>query len=301
MKQLLTFIFFGLIIGLEGFSQELNTTVTVNGERVQTNETQIFTDLQTNMQSFMNNQEWTSDRYEDFEKIKLNILVTLGPSSDVSAQSYQADVQIQSLRPVYNASYETPTLNFLDSKWQFNYNTSDRMVYSKGIYSTEIVSLMSFYAYIVLGMDYDTFEMKGGSEFYEKAIEIANYSEQNGRPGWSSFGDKRDRYFLAKDFMDPQFELFREFLYNYHRQGLDIFEEKPEEARENILKGLNDLKVVRKNIPISVTMDVFFAAKGIEIANLFSKSTPELADQAGRLLLELDPSRASQYKKLLTP
>lgn len=299
MKQLLTILFF--CISISSQAQELNTTVTVNGDRVQTNETQIFTDLQNNMQQFMNTQEWTSDNYEDVEKIKLNILVTLGSNTDVTAQSYQADVQIQSIRPVYGASYETTNLNFIDKKWQFNYNESDRMVYSKGIYSTEIVALMSYYTYIVLGMDYDSFALKGGASYYEKALEIANYSEQNGRAGWSAFGDKRDRYFLAKDFMDPQFEKFREFLYTYHRQGLDIFEEKPIEAQENILKGLNDLKIVRKNIPISVTMDVFFAAKGIEMANLFAKASAEIADQAGRLLLELDPTRASQYKKLLTP
>ncbi|KXX72588.1 DUF4835 family protein [Flammeovirga sp. SJP92] len=300
MKQLLIF-FFGLLIVSKNYAQEINATVTVNGERVQTAEKQVITDLQNNMQQFINGQEWTDDKFEDVEKIKLNLLVTLGSNSDVTAQSYTADVQIQSIRPVYGASFETTTLNFLDTKWQFNYNASDRMVYSKGIYSTEIVALMSYYSYIVLGIDYDTFSPKGGSKYYEKALEIANFSEQNGRAGWSAFGDKRDRFFLVRDFMDPQFEKFREFLYTYHRQGLDIFEENPEEARTNILKGLNDLKIVRKNIPISVTMDVFFAAKGIEMANLFAKAPSEMANEVGKLLLELDPTRSSQYKKLLTP
>ncbi|MBD0404264.1 DUF4835 family protein [Flammeovirga sp. EKP202] len=300
MKQLLIF-FFGLLIISKSYAQELNATIAVNGERVQTNETQLFDDLQNNMQQFINGQEWTDDQFEDAEKIKMNILVTLSSNTDIAAQNYTADVQIQSIRPVYGASFETTTLNFLDTKWQFNYNASDRMVYSQGIYSTEIVALMSYYAYIVLGIDYDTFSPKGGSAYFEKALEIANYSEQNGRAGWSAFGDKRDRYYLARDFMDPQFEKFREFLYTYHRQGLDIFEENPEEARTNILEGLNNLKIVRKNIPISVTMDVFFAAKGVEIANLFAKAPTEMADQVGRILLELDPTRSSQYKKLLTP
>ncbi|NME71652.1 type IX secretion system protein PorD [Flammeovirga aprica] len=300
MKQLLIF-FLGLLIVSKNYAQEINATVTVNGERVQTAEKQVITDLQNNMQQFMNDQKWTNDKFDDVEKIKVNILVTLGSNTDIAGQNFTADVQIQSIRPVYGASFETPTLNFLDTKWQFNYNNSDRMVYSQGIYNSEIVALMSYYAYIVLGIDYDTFSPKGGSQYFEKALEIANYSEQNGRAGWSAFGDKRDRYYLARDFMDPQFEKFRAFLYTYHRQGLDIFEENPDEARTNILQGLNDLKIVKKNIPISVTMDVFFAAKGIEIANLFAKAPQELADQVGRILLELDPTRSSQYKKLLTP
>ncbi|OHX68348.1 type IX secretion system protein PorD [Flammeovirga pacifica] len=300
MKSTLIFLSV-LLLPLIGFSQEFNANITVNGERVQTNETQIFTELQNQLQQFMLNQEWTDDRFEDNEKIKLNIQITLGNNSDVTNQSYQADVQIQSTRPVYNASYESTLINFLDPKWSFTYNNSDRLVYTRGIYTTEIVSLLSFYSYIVLGMDYDSFSLLGGTQYYEKALEIANYSEQNGRPGWSAFGDKRDRYYLARDFMDPQFENFRKFLYTYHRLGLDIFNETPDEARLNIIQGLNQLKGVRKAIPISVTMDVFFAAKGGEIANIFAKGTKEQADEVGKILLELDPSRAQIYKKLLTP
>ncbi|NLR90843.1 MULTISPECIES: type IX secretion system protein PorD [Flammeovirga] len=295
-------VFFSLILfSFCGWSQEFQPTITVNGERVQTNETQIFTDLQNALQQFMQNQEWTDDRFEDNEKIKLNIQITLANTSDVTAQSYSADVQIQSIRPVYGTSFESSILNFLDNKWQFSYNDSDRLVYTRGVYTSEIVSLLSFYAYICLGMDYDSFGLNGGSQYYEKALEIANYSEQNGRPGWSAFGDKRDRYYIARDFMDPQFENFRKFLYTYHRQGLDIFSDDPNQARENILAGLNELKGVRKAIPISVTMDVFFAAKGAEITNLFAKATKEQADQVGKLLLELDPTRSQVYKKLLTP
>ncbi|ANQ47751.1 DUF4835 family protein [Flammeovirga sp. MY04] len=300
MKQTFIFLSF-LLLPFIGLSQEFNPTVTVNGDRVQTNETQVFTDLQNQLQQFMLNQEWTDDRFEDNEKIKLNIQITLGNNSDVPSQTYQADVQIQAIRPVYNASYETTMLNFIDPKWSFSYNNSDRLVYTRGIYTTEIVSLLSYYAYITLGMDYDSFALLGGSQFYEKALEIANYSEQNGRPGWSAFGDKRDRYYLARDFMDPQFENFRKFLYTYHRLGLDIFGESPDEARTNIIQGLNELKGVRRAIPISVTMDVFFAAKGAEIANMFSKATKEQADEVGRILLELDPTRAQIYKKLLRP
>ncbi|AZQ62787.1 DUF4835 family protein [Flammeovirga pectinis] len=298
MKQILTLTFLILFGNLVN-AQEFQATITVNGERVQTNETQVFTEMQNAMQQFMTNQEWADDRFEDVEKIKLNIMVTLGNASDVSSQSYTADVQIQSIRPIYNSSFETPMLNFLDSKWQFTYNNSDRLVFTRGTYTSEVVALLSFYSYITLGMDYDSFSPKGGSIYYEKALEIANIAEQNGRAGWSAFGDKRDRFYLAKDFMDPQFENFRLFLYTYHRQGLDIFDERPDEARDNIIKGLNDLKAVKKSIPISVTMDVFLASKGAEIANLFSRATTEQADQVGRILLELDPAHAGIYKKLL--
>ncbi|MEH0155872.1 DUF4835 family protein [Limibacter armeniacum] len=282
-----------------GWAQELDINVTVNGERVQTQEQQVFTDLQNAMEKFLLSQEWTTDTFEEFERIKSNIQVTLNSNTDINNQVYEANVQIQSLRPVYGTDYETPVMNYLDNKWLFSYRPSDPMIFSENTYSTELTSLMAYYSYLILALDYDTFSPKGGTPFYERALNIANYSQQSGGRGWDQLGDKRDRVFLIRDLTNPLFEPFREALYEYHRLGMDKFEENPDEARKVILSALRKIEQVRDAVPISITIDMFFDTKAPELINVFSQGDKTVIAEAVQLMIKLNPTNANKFRKLL--
>lgn len=301
MKSFLFAIIFGLatFIQTQLQAQELQITLVVNGERVQTQEKQVFTEMQNTAEKFINNQEWTADKYEDIEKILGNIAITLDTDTDITKQSYKATVQIQSLRPVYGTDYETPLMSFIDNKWSFTYTSSDPLIYSDNTYSSELTSLLAYYAYIILGLDYDSFGMNGGTIFYEQAQNIANFSQQSGGEGWDRFGDKRDRIFLIEALMNPQYGPFREAIYEYHRLGMDTFESSPDEARKVILQALKKIQKVKKTVQISVLIDSFFDTKSAELINIFSKGDKEVIKEAAQVLIELHTQEASKYRKLL--
>ncbi|GAA4820302.1 DUF4835 family protein [Algivirga pacifica] len=280
-------------------AQELQVDVSMNGDRVQTQERQLITGLEKTIKDFMNKQEWSSDDFEDFERIKLNMQINLTANSSPAEQNYEADVQLLSVRPVYRTDYESPLFNYLDNDWRFSFGPSDPLVYTNNVYSTELVSLMSFYAYLVMGLDYDTFSMEGGTPFYVKAQEIANYSQQSGGKGWNLFGEKQDRIYLIDNVLSPQFKPFRAALYEYHRLGLDTFEEDPDNSRKVILQALKKIQGVRKNVLISIMLDSFFRAKSSELLNIFSQGDAAVIEEAVNILVEVDPSNANKYRKLM--
>jgi hypothetical protein len=294
-----------IFLGNDLIAQELNCTVTVNTERVQSQEKQVFTTLQQNLQQFLNAQEWTRDEFLKEEKIKCNILLNLDKSTNVAGNIYQSDTQIQSIRPVYGTDYETTVFSFFDieggddGKWRFTYSPSDPLIFSENTYTTELTSLSAYFSYIILGMDYDTFSEKGGTPFFERALNILNNTQSSGTsPGWQNT-DPRDRYWLAKSMLDPQFEPFRIAMYQYHRKGLDVFASKPDEARVEILDALEKIMQVRKLQPLSVVINTFFVSKSDELINIFSKGDMEIRTRAHNILIEVDAKNANKYKKMI--
>ncbi|PWJ42811.1 type IX secretion system protein PorD [Sediminitomix flava] len=297
MRILLPIIFF--IFPFISFAQEINSTVMLNKDRVQTQETQVLDDLQKNIEKFINQQKWTKDSFKEVERIKLNIQLTLKAETNPQSNYFAADVQVQSSRPIFGSDYESVVLAFLDSKWNFSYNESDRLIYNANIYQSELVGLISYYVYMALGMDYDTFKRNGGTDYYLQAQKIMNQAQNSGGAGWSAFGDKRDRYFLVENILDPQFSSFRIALYEYYRLGMDKFSEDPKEARAKILGALQKIENAKKNKSISILIDLFFEAKQNELVQIFSQGDPEIAKDAAELLMQLNPANANKYRKLI--
>ncbi|GAB4334580.1 MAG: DUF4835 family protein [Flammeovirgaceae bacterium] len=304
-QKTIQFFIFSIFLTFHSFSQELNCTVTINSERVQSQEKQIFITLQQNLQQFLNSQEWTKDEFLKEEKIKCNFLLNLDKTTNVGANVYQSDTQIQSSRPVFGTDYETTVFSFFDiegekdGKWRFTYSPSDPLIFSENTYTTELTSLSAYFSYIILGMDYDTFSEKGGTPYFERALNILNNTQTSGTsPGWQNT-DPRDRYWLAKSMLDPQFEPFRIAMYQYHRKGLDIFATNPDEARVEILDALQKIMQVRKLQPLSVVINTFFVSKSDELFNIFSQGDIELRTQAQKILMEVDAKNANKYKKML--
>jgi hypothetical protein len=294
---LLLFIL-NIFLQLNVTAQELLCNVEVNAERVQSQERQIFEDMQNAISEFMNTTKWTDDEFEETEKIKCNLLIILGKNSTVN--TFEANVQLQSSRPVYGTDYETPLLNFFDNKWVFSYNVSQPLIFSENTFTTELTSLLAFYAYVAIGLDYDSFSKLGGTPYFERARNIAaNSEQQGGGPGWGSLSDTRDRYWISENLNNTRFIDYREAFYDYHRLGMDTFAESPEDARKVIFDSLEKIEKVRQALPTAVMVNAFFDSKAAELVNVFSQGDPQLRTKAVELLTAIDPTNSNEYKKAM--
>jgi Domain of unknown function (DUF4835) len=299
MSKKFTFLSLFFIFGfIYANAQELRCNVIINDQQVQTQERQIITGMKDAISQFMNTREWTNDKYREFERIKCNILITLGGDSDVSQGRYTATVQIQSSRPIYGTDYESPLLTFFDRNFAFEYQPSQPMIFTENAYTTNLTAMLAYYAYVILALDYDSFANQGGSPFLQRILNILNNSQQANYPGWNS-GDSRNRYWLSENLNNPLFTPFREGLYQYHRLAMDAFGKNPEEARKKILEVLQKLKQVNQVRPASVTINAFFDSKANELVNIFSEGNPATIKQAVDLLIVIDPTNATKYRTLI--
>jgi hypothetical protein len=279
-------------------SQELLCNVKVNGERVQTQERQVFDEMEKAIQQFLNTTKWTELEVREEEKIKCDILITLERGTSIT--DFGAQVQIKSMRPVYGSDYDSPLLSFFDRNWKFSYSPSQPLIFSDNVYTSELTSLLAFYAYIIIALDADSFAMQGGTPYIDKAFNILNNAQATGGPGWRGVGgDTRDRYWLMENLNSPQFGDFRSGLYEYHRLGLDILTENPDQVRTDLLQILQRIKEVRDLQPTSVTINSFFDAKAAELANLYAQGDEAIRQQAMELLMQLDPTNSNIYRKIL--
>lgn len=281
------------------FAQELNANVVVNYQNVQTTETRVFSDMEKAFQQFLNNRKWTDEAFAPEERINCNFVINIEQMPSVG--SYQATVQIQSSRPVYGTSYESLMLNFADRDWIFQYAESQPLEFNINSYTDNITSLLAYYAYIILGLDYDSFSELGGQEYFEKAQLIVSNAQQQGGEGWDQFGSnrRRNRYWLAENFINPQMTPVRQGIYNYHRKGLDTFLENEEESRQNMLAALKEMQKVSKLFPQSILLISFFDAKNDEIISTYSKGGMQIRRDAYNALVEINPTMIDDYSVII--
>lgn len=278
-------------------AQELNCRVIVNALQVQTTERAIFTDMETDFAQFLNTTKWTSDTFEPEEVIDCNIIITISDMPSVGI--FNASIQVLSSRPVYGSSYETVVLNFADRDWNFEYVQSQPLQFNENVFSNNITSLLAYYAYVILGYDYDSFSELGGKPYFQQAFQIVNNAQQSGYAGWDQFNSIRNRYWLIENLQDPQLEPMRKAFYDYHLKGLDIMQEDREKAEKNIISCLSAIQKANRTRPRSILMISFMDAKASEMIQLFSQSSLPIRRQAFNLLNNLDPSRSDEYKALI--
>ena len=289
--------FFILVVGLPLGAQELNCRVVVNAQQVQTTERAIFTEMENDFAQFLNTTKWTSDNFEPEEVINCNILITVSEMPSVGV--FSATAQVLTSRPVYRSAYETVVLNFVDRDWQFEYVQSQPFQFNENVFINNITSLLAYYAYMILGFDYDSFSELGGTPHFEKAFQIVNNAQQSGYSGWEQFNSIRNRYWLVENIQDPQLEAMRKSFYQYHIKGLDIIGEDREQAEGNILSSLSTIQQANRARPRSILMISFMDAKANEMIQLFSESSLPTRRQAYNILNNLDPSRSDEYKSLI--
>ncbi len=279
------------------FSQELNAKVVVNTEKLQSTEKLFFNEMQSNIEQFLNNQIWTKDNVGSVEKINCNFIVNI--INEPSSNQFEATVQIVSSRPIYNSSYETILLNHGDREWIFEYYPSQNIEYIENGFNDNLTSLLSFYSYLIIGIDYDSFQEKGGEDSFNSAWKILNNSQNSGYKGWDQFGSRKNRYWICENFLNPEFEKVRTTIYKYHRNGMDRFYNNPEESRKIIIEGINNLNEINKKNFNSAILTLFIDAKATELTKIFRGGNLNEKRNAFNLLSEISPSNINLFNKIL--
>ncbi|MDA9003098.1 DUF4835 family protein [Flavobacteriaceae bacterium] len=294
MKHLvLIFLFLVSLIPLK--AQELNAQVIVNSDLVNQTNQQIFKTLERSLNEFMNTQVWTNQELLKQEKITCSFVFNLtGYSND----QFEATLQVQSERPVFDSNYDTPIFNFLDRDIVFSYQEFQPIFFNQSSFESNLVSLLSFYAYVIIGLDADTFQINGGSNFYEQALQIVSLAQVTSRKGWKPSDGIRNRFWLIDSLRSNTFREYRQALYRYHREGLDQMTSKPLEGKEALMEAIQMLDPLFRRRPNAFLLQVFFDAKVEEIVNLFSEG-PEVDFKATETVLKrIAPFFGSRWKQI---
>jgi hypothetical protein len=294
-------LFFGFWLGFLAFAQaqELNCEVTVNTEQLQqTADKRLFKEMRNQIFNFMNTTRWTNDVYKIEERVRCKLFITITSMPEIG--HYKANVQVISSRPVYGTGYETVVLSHIDKDWDFEFSEATPLQFSENSFTSNLASLLSFYAYTIIGLDMDTYAKKGGSGMYDRAMTVLNFTAGQGqnKPGWKALDDNRNRnrYWLITNLQDQQIEPVRNAFYTYHREGLDIYATKADEARVNILASLRGIQQVARLKPGTAIQRDFFDAKADEIVNLMKGAAPADKQAVILLLSEVDPTNTGKYQ-----
>lgn len=302
MKRIFLFLLLTLAPGLAALAQELNCTISLRTDQIKVNQQsnnaqQIYSELQRAMADFVNGRRWTNDQFRQEEKIRLDISINLQRATADGDYDGQAMIQIN--RPVFGTNYETVLLKFVDRSFSFKYQPNNPLNFNESTFTNNLTSLLAYYSYLALALDYDSFGRRGGDVWIQRAYNVANLASNGGSPGWDSRGDQRARYWLIDDLQNQQMVPFREGLYVYHRLALDTMLDQPDQSRKQILAVLNDLKGVNQQRPATLLLNSFFDAKSEELYQIFSKGMPADKSQAYQLLSQLDPTKADLYRRLV--
>jgi hypothetical protein len=286
-----------VLLGFTAVSQELNFKVTINADKIQTTDRTVFKDMERAFANFLNTRKWTTDSYSNHEKINCTLFLNITKMPSIG--NFAANAQITSARPVYNSNYETVVLNFADREWEFEYIESLPLEYNDNTYVTNLTSMLAFYAYVVLGMDYDSFSELGGTTYIQKALLVVNNAQSSNRIGWDALSSNRNRYALVDNLNNPQTIELRKNTYRYHRLALDTFDKNPDQSREIILEVLKNVKKVWTIYPSNIFVISFFDAKATELVNIFSQGSLPVRREAYDILMAIDAKR-NIYQKIIS-
>ena len=277
-------------------AQELNCSVQVITPQLQTADPKIFDDMKKTITEFMNNRKWTGDTYSQNERIECTFLISI--TKELSADKYQAQVTIQSNRPVFNSSYNSTLFNWVDKDWTIEYAQYQTLEFNENAVTSELSSLLAYYAYIIIGLDYDSFSPKGGTPYFTKAQNIVNLNSNSVTKGWKAM-ELRNRYWLVENFMNTKYDNGRTAFYKYHREGMDKMYDDIENGRKAILTSFALIDKMNQDNPNSMFIQIFFKAKVDEIVNIFSQASPIEKTQVINLVSKMDAANSSKYQKIL--
>jgi len=282
------------------YSQELNCNVQVSAEMIQGSNRQVFENMQRDIYEFMNNTVWTNHVYSYSERIDCNILITI--NEQISADEFNGTIQVQLRRPVFNTTYNSTILNFIDNSFRFRYVEFQPLEFDPNTHRSSLISVLAYYAYMILGFDYDSFSLMGGTDFFRVAEKVVTNAQNAPEPGWKPYDGSRNRnrYWLVKNVLDNQYDGVRRFLYEYNINGLDRLESRTSEARVNIVESLRLIQEVHRSKPdpFMYLVQVIIDAKSEELVNIFSESFPEEKSRVIQILTEIDPANKAKYERI---
>jgi hypothetical protein len=304
MLKRISFLLLLLFIAGVSQSQEIQARLTVLTSKISTQVNKnVFQTLQTTLTNFINGRKWTKDPYQANEKIQCNFLLNI--DQELGNNLYKAKLTIQAARPIYSSTYDSPIINFIDDEVTFRYQEfqpiefNENRVQGNDPSAANLPAVLAYYVYIILGFDYGSFSMKGGAEYFQKALNIVNNApESRDISGWRSFENLRNRYWLAENLNNNRFNLIHDAIYSYYRSGMDLFYENEDEARTGILNCLNFLNTLNGENPNSMILQFFFQGKSSELVKVFSRANGEVKKKARDLLTKLDITNAMLYKEI---
>jgi len=275
-------------------AQELNCTIVVNAEQTGKQNEQIFKTLQRALNDFVNKTTWTNKVYAPQERINCSMMITI---SEYNVSTFNATIQVQSSRPVFNSTYSSPVFNFNDKDFQFEYIEFQNLTLNRNQFDNNLVSVLSYYAYMILGMDADTFKFNGGDEYYDIAQNIVNVAQTSGYKGWNTT-DRKSRYELINQIQSPALKEFRSILYRYHRYALDQMAENQKTAKERLTVVIKQFLKLHNRRPNSFLQRTFFDAKSDEIADIFSDGPSVKITDVVDILNKVSSNNSSKWSKI---
>tara|TARA_R110001632_G_scaffold116951_4_gene228800 strand:+ start:12759 stop:13643 length:885 start_codon:yes stop_codon:yes gene_type:complete len=290
---LVLFVFF---FSLTISSQELNCRITINYDQVTGSNRQVFETLETTISEFVNQKKWTNKAVKPQERINcaMNIIITQRDNN-----TFQGSIQIQSTRPIYNTSYESPILNIRDNKFNFKYNEFDQFIYNPTAFDSNLISMITFYVYVILGVDADTFALNGGEAYLRQAENAMLQAQQSGLSAWSNQVGVQNRFQLIDNLLSPNLKQFRSVMYNYHRKGFDVMAENKASAKQVIESNIISLDRLFNKVIGNPLLRSFFDAKSDEIVNLYSDGPNTRSKQRLLVVLQkISPNNSSKWRKI---
>ena len=281
-------------------AQEINCTVTINTEKIEGSNKQVYETLKTAIEEYMNQSKWTNMTFRDAEKIECSMLLVVNSVAD---NLYQCQMTLQSRRPVYGTSYTTPLLNFRDNNFCFSYQEFDRLDYQQNQFTTNLTAMLAYYCYLIIGHDMDSFQRMGGTPYFQACEDIVNACQSASmesveQRGWLAFDSNRNRYALINNLLDEAFKKYRNYYYEYHRLGLDEMAGNVTNGRARIAEGLPVLREAYRARPATYVVNTFLDAKADELVDIFSKGTDKEKKAVYEILMDIDATRQSTYDRI---
>lgn len=280
---------------ITGNAQELNCKVEINADQVQATNKQVFQTLEEAINDYMNTTKFTDAQFAVNEKIECRLFFTIKEYSD---NTMKGDLQVQSIRPVYNSSYTTTLINFKDSKIDFSYQENEPLVFSENSMESQLTAILNFYAYLILAVDFDSFSRRGGEQFFERAQNVVQLAQSSGEVGWKAFEDSKNRSSVLGSYTEPATSIVRDMTYEYHREGLDEMALSPDKGRAKITSTLENIQKVYNVSPMSVALSMFRDSKLDELVNIYTKGSQTERDKAVEILSPIYPTDLDRINKI---
>ncbi|MDY5065824.1 MAG: DUF4835 family protein [Prevotella sp.] len=295
MTHRIAYLFFLLLVSISGTSQELQMKVVVNHSKIQGTDDAVFKELQKNFEDFVNSRQWTELQFQKNERIQCSMNITV-TKYDRDAGTFTCTALIQSNRPVFNSSYTTTVYNNTDQNFVFRYQQFDQLEFNEENVDNQLTALAAYYAYLIIGLDLETFSPKGGEEILQKCMYLVNNAQNLEYPGWKSFDDSRNRFAIINDYLDGGMEPLRQLQYDYYRKGLDTMAENPERGRSEITAALSLLDEAHKNKPLSLLPQIWTDYKKDELASIYNgKGTQKEKEKIYEMLFNINASQSNAW------
>ncbi|MEB8329351.1 DUF4835 family protein [Flavobacteriaceae bacterium KMM 6897] len=283
------------LLSISLYAQELNCTVTINSDQVGQTNQQIFRTLERSLNDFVNKSKWTNKVYKERERVNARMFITV---SEYESNRFKASIQLQSSRPVFNTSYESPVFNYKDNQFNFEYIEFQPLVYNENVFDSNLVGVVSYYVYLMLGLDADTFALEGGNDFYRKAQNIVTQAQGSSFSGWSQSSSERTRFELVDNLLSNTFREYRIAMYNYHRKGLDILADNNSTGKQVISGTMRLMETMVKRRPNAFLIQTFFDAKSEEIKDIFSDGPKMDIVQLKETLTRIAPFYSNTWNEI---